>query len=194
MRWAVARSGFRRSEWIRTGWNILGDEPWSGHARNFALFAPMNREIAALEFDGKLKTAVEEPGQAEQEVEFGEWQATVAFGFPQPDGRKAPGTKDAHGVAMIARLGPDEFLVTGFDASIRFHVPGQLPFIRSQVLTAEEGGYVNGEWKTKRLLNGDEVDRGLSFHAAADSGSRAHGQILSQTANPAGGKRDHEQR
>jgi len=149
----------------RTGWNILGDEAWSGHSRNFALFAPMNREIAALEFDGKLKTAVEETGQAEQEVDFGDWGATVAFGFPQPDGRKAPGTKDAHGTAMIARLGPDEFLVTGFDASVRFHVPGQLPFIRSQVLAAEEGGYVNGEWKTRRLLNGDEVDRGLTFHS-----------------------------
>ena len=149
----------------RTGWNILGNEPWSAHARNFELFAPMNREIAALEFDGKVKTAVEEPGQAEQELDFGEWQATVMFGFPQQDGRMAPGTKDAHGVALIARLGPDEFLVAGFDSSIRFHVPGQLPFIRSQVLIAEEGGYVNGEWKAKRLLNGDEVDRGISFHA-----------------------------
>lgn len=148
----------------RTGWNILGNEPWSAHARNFELFAPMDREIAALEFDGKIKTVVEEPGQAEQEVDLGDWQATVAFGFPQQDGRKAPGTKDAHGVAMIARLGADEFLVTGFDANIRFHAPGQLPFIRSQVLTAEEGGYVNGEWKAKRLWNGDEVDRGLSFH------------------------------
>lgn len=146
------------------GRNVVGDQAWSRHARNFALFAPMDRKIAQLEFEGKVKTAVEEPGQAEQEVDFGDWQATVAFGFPQPDGRGAPGTKDAHGVAMIARLGPDEFLVTGFGASIRFHVPGQPPFIRSQVLTAEEGGYVNGEWKMKRLWNGDEVDRGLSFH------------------------------
>jgi len=149
----------------RSGWNILGDEQWSGHSRNFALFAPMNREIAALEFDGKVKTTVEEQGEAQQEVDLGDWQATIAFGFPQPDGRKAPGTKDAHGVAMIARLGPDEFLVTGFDASIRFHVPGQLPFMRSQVLTAEEGSYVNGEWKAIRLWNGDEVDRGLTFHS-----------------------------
>ncbi len=148
----------------RSGWNILGNEPWSAHARNFELFAPMAREIAALEFEGKIKTIVEEPGQAVQEIDLGDWKATVSFGFPQQDGRTAPGTKDAHGVAMIARLGPDEFLVTGFDANIRFHVPGQLPFIRSQVLTAEEGGYVNGEWKSSRLWNGDEVDRGLSFH------------------------------
>lgn len=148
----------------RIGWNILGNDPWSAHARNFALIAPMSREIAALEFEGKLKTSVEEPGQAEQELDFGDWQATVAFGFPQPDGRKAPGTKDAHGVALVARLGPDEFLVTGFDAGIRFHVPGQPPFIHSQILTAEEGNYENGVWKTTRLWNGDEVDRGLCFH------------------------------
>jgi hypothetical protein len=148
----------------RSGWNILGDEPWSAHARNFELIAPMSREIAQLEFEGKIKTGVEEMGQPSQELDFGAWQATVAYGYPQNDGRNAPGTKDAHGVVLVAQLGPDEFLVTGFDASVRFHLPGQLPFIRSQVLTAEEGSYVDGVWKTVRLWNGDEVDRGLCFH------------------------------
>ena len=148
----------------RSGWNILGDEPWNAHARNFALIGPMDREIAQLEFDGKLKTAVEEPGQATQELDFGAWQATVAFGFPQPDGRRAPGTKDFHGAAVVAQLGPDQFLVTGVDASVVFHLPGKLPWIRSQILTAEQGLYENDVWKPLRLWNGDETDRGLSFH------------------------------
>lgn len=148
----------------QTGWNILGDESWAAHARNFALVQPMAREIAQLEFDGKLKTAVEEPGQATQEVDFGEWQATVAFGFPQPDGRRAPGTKDAHGAAIVAQLGPDEFLVTGVDASVAFHLSGKMPWIRSQILTAEQGVYENGVWKPMRLWNGDETDRGLCFY------------------------------
>jgi hypothetical protein len=148
----------------RSGWNILGDEPWKAHARNFALIAPMSREIAQLEFEGKLKTAVEESGQTAQEVDFGQWQATVAFGFPQPDGRRAPGTKDAHGSALIAQLGPDEFLVTGVDASVSFHLPGKLPWIRSEIITAEQGIYDNDEWKPQRLWNGDETDRGLCFH------------------------------
>lgn len=148
----------------QSGWNIFGDEPWHAHARNFTLIAPMSREIAQLEFDGKLKTAVEEPGQTAQEVDFGQWQATVAFGFPQPDGRRAPGTKDAHAAALIAQLGPDEFLVTGVDASISFHLPGKLPWMRSEIITAEQGAYQNGEWKLQRLWNGDEIDRGLCFH------------------------------
>ena len=148
----------------QSGWNILGDEPWTAHARNFALIAPMDREIARLEFDGKLKTAVEGPGQATQELDFGGWQATVAFGFPQHDGRRAPGTKDAHGAALVAQLGPDEFLVTGVDASVVFHLPGKLPWIRSEILTAEQGAYANGVWKPLRLWNGDETDRGLCFY------------------------------
>jgi len=147
-----------------SGWNILGDEPWKAHSYNFALMSPMSREIAQLNFDGKLKTAVEEPGQATQEVDFGGWQATVAFGFPQNDGRRAPGTKDAHGSAVIAQLGPDEFLVTGIDASVTFHLPGKLPWMHSEILSAEQGTYDNSVWKPLRLWNGDETDRGLSFH------------------------------
>ena len=148
----------------QSGWNILGDEPWKAHASNFALIGPMDREIAQLEFDGKLKTSVEEPGQATQELDFGAWQATVAFGFPQPDGRRAPGTKDAHGSAVVAQIGPDEFLVTGVDASVTFHLPGKLPWIRSEIISAEQGVYENGVWKPLRLWNGDETDRGLTFH------------------------------
>ena len=145
------------------GWNILGDTPWKSHSANFALIGPMSREIAQLEFDGKLKTAVEEPGQATQELDFGAWQVTVSFGFPQPDGRPAPGTKDAHGAALVAQLGPDEFLVTGVDASVVFHLPGKLPWIHSQIVTAQQGAYDGGTWKPVRLWNGDETDRGLCF-------------------------------
>ncbi|MHB1698742.1 MAG: GH35 family beta-galactosidase [Acidobacteriaceae bacterium] len=144
--------------------NVLGDERWTAHARNFALIRPIDREVAEFEFKGKLETAVEETGQTTQELDFGDWKATVSFGFPQQNGRPAPGTKDAHGVAVVAQLGPDEFLVTGVDVSVVFHLPGKLPWIRSQILTAEQGTYENGVWKTFRILNGDETDRGLRFH------------------------------
>jgi hypothetical protein len=149
----------------QSGWNILGDEPWTMHARNFALLAPMEGVIAQLEFEGKVKTAVEEAGQAEQELEFGDWQATVAFGFPQRDGQHPPGTKDQQGVALVAQLGPGEFLVTGFNASVTFHLAGKKAWIRSEILTAEEGTYENGAWKSLRAWNGDETDRGLCFHS-----------------------------
>lgn len=150
-------------------WGITpGKVPWEAHAANFGLLAPMSRQIAQAEFDGKLKTAVEEPGRVDEELDFGDWQATVAFGFPQYDGRRAPGTKDAHGVALVAQLGPDEFLVTGVDSSVIFHLPGQKPWMHSEFLRVEEGTYENGEWKASRLLNGDETDRGLQFHGTSE--------------------------
>jgi hypothetical protein len=147
------------------GWNILGDVPAAGHARNFELMGPMVREIARLNFEGKLKTSVELPGEAQEELDFGDWQATISYGYPQNDGRRPPGTNDAHGAALVAQIGPDEFLVTAIDASVSFHLPGRLPGMRMQILSAEEGRYENGEWKPLRLWNGDETDRGLQFHA-----------------------------
>jgi hypothetical protein len=145
------------------GWNILGNSADAGHARNFALLGPMDREIAKLNFEGKVKTSIEEVGKAEQELDFGTWQVTVSYGFPIYDGRRPPGTKDAHGVALVAQLGPDEFLVTGVDATVNFHLPGRLPGMRMDILSAEEGSYQSGVWKPTRLWNGDESDRGLQF-------------------------------
>ncbi len=134
----------------------------------------MSREIAQWNFEGKLKTCVEEPGQPTQELDFGAWQATVAFGFPQNDGRRAPGTKDAHGIALVAQVGPDEFVVTGIDAGVSFHLPGKLAGQRMQILSAEQGVYENGAWKKLRLWNGDETDRGLSFPSDAPAVIRVH--------------------
>ena len=88
------------------GWNSIGDEVVKAHASNFALLGPMSQEIAKLSFEGKLKTSVEEPGRERRELDFGSWQATVSYGFPQHDGQRPPGTKDAHGVALVAQTGP----------------------------------------------------------------------------------------
>jgi beta-galactosidase GanA len=147
----------------RTGWTFSGDEGPKLHTENFVLLEPISREIARLNFEGKLKAAVDAPGQAEQELDFGKWKASVRFGFPQPDGRHAPGTPDHTGRALVAQLGPDEFLVTGVDASVAFHTQGRLPGIRMQILSVEEGTYENGTWKISRLWNGDQTDRGLNF-------------------------------
>ena len=151
------------------GWNILGDELPKSQAHVFELLGSLDRELAKLNFEGKLKTSVEEPGKAEQELDFGSWHARIAYGYPQYDGRRPPGTKDFHGAAVVAQLGPDEFLVTGIDAAVSFHLPGKLPGIRMQILAAQEGTYENGVWKPIRLWNGDETDRGLQFHQGLET-------------------------
>jgi len=147
----------------RTGWTYSGDTGPKGHTENYALIAPMDREIALLNFRGKLKTAVEEPGKAQQELNFGDWQATVSFGFPQPDGRRPPGTPAHNGRALVAQLGPNEFLVTGIEASVSFHLPSRLPGQRMNILQAIQGTYIHGKWQPLRIWNGDQTDRGLNF-------------------------------
>jgi beta-galactosidase GanA len=146
-----------------TGWTITDEKPPALHAENFALIGPMDRVLARLNFEGSLETAVEEAGRAEVSLNFGKWQAVVSFGYPQYDGgRTPPGTKDHHGRALVARLSPDEFLVTGIDARILFRlVSGENGHM--QLLRAEEGQYERGTWKFLRLWNGDQTDFGLNF-------------------------------
>jgi hypothetical protein len=148
------------------GWVVPKNQDAAAHAENYALVAPMARDLARLNFEGKLKTAVEEPNQAQQEIDFGDWQATVSFGYPQSDRQRPPGTSDFHGRVLIARLGDNEFLVTGIDARVVFHVPSHpVPSDHhiNNILKAEQGLYVDETWKPLRVWNGDETQRGLNF-------------------------------
>jgi hypothetical protein len=150
-----------------TGWSTLQDKVPAYLSENYALFAPMQREVAQLNFEGKLQTAVEQKGMPRQRLHFPGVDAVVSFGFPQRDGEVPPGTARNTGRAMVAQLGPLEFLVTGFDASVSFEPatgPGQKSNnVQLEILRADEGQYVDGAWKTSRIWNGDQTDRGLNF-------------------------------
>ena len=139
-------------------------------AENFALFNAPEAQIAQLNLDGKLYTAVEEKGSARQSIHLPTADAVISFGFPQPDGAYPPGTATFQGRAMVAQLGPLEFLVTGFDASVSFALPAadlqKEPNQQIEILEAEEGQYVDGVWRATRILNGDQTDRGLNFRGA----------------------------
>ena len=114
-----------------------------------------------------MSTAVEAKGTARQQLHFGNLDAIVSYGFPQKDGETPPGTSDASGRVLIAQLGPYEFLVTGFDASVSFVMsdPPELNAsnLQLEILSAEEGEFVDGRWQSARNLNGDQTDRGLNF-------------------------------
>jgi len=146
-----------------TGWTIADEKAPAVHAENFALFGPMDREIARLIFAGALKTAVEEEGVPQSTLDFGQWRATVSFGYRQyGGGPKPPGTKEHRGRALVAQLSEDEFLVTGVDARVQFD-HAKPDHGHMQILRVEEGRYENGVWKFLRLWNGDQTDFGLNF-------------------------------
>ncbi|GGG80776.1 GH35 family beta-galactosidase [Edaphobacter dinghuensis] len=164
-----------------TGWWGTEKVPES-MSENYSLVGPMDREIAKLNFDGKLQTAVEQKGEPRQSLHFDGVDAIVSFGFPQRDGEAPPGTADDHGRAIVAQLGPSEFLVTGFDASVSFKVadvPGAAAKNEQlEILRADEGQYVDGTWQTSRIWNGDQTDRGLNFRGPKQSVIRIRLHVL----------------
>jgi hypothetical protein len=139
-------------------------------AENYALINPIEQQIAQLNLEGKLYTAVEDKGAARQAIHLPTADAVVSFGYPQPDGTYPPGTSTFHGRAMVAELGPLDFLVAGFDASVSFTLSAaelqRQPNQQLEILRAEEGRYVDGVWQTARILNGDQTDRGLNFRSS----------------------------
>lgn len=129
----------------------------------------------------------------------GAWVAEARFGAPQRDGQPAPGSTNKEGRVLIGQLGPDEFLITGIGGAVFFHRPGLMTGIRMQILSAEEGYYTPGTapgavevWHRKRLLNGDETDRGISF---PDPSARPAGAgQAAPAAAPASTVFDHRER
>lgn len=73
---------------------------------------------------------------------------------------KQPEREIPDGGVLVARLGPDEFLVTGYRARITF---GSAKGERMMLEWVEEGHYDKGRWVFERRWNGDQTDYGLNF-------------------------------
>jgi hypothetical protein len=154
----------------------------TGTAANYQAVAPMSREIARLNLEGKLQTAVEgepEPNAAQlsaapvsqgasgppaRVLNFDGWGATIAFGtFARGGPRPQTQPAEPDGRVLIAQLGPNQFLVTGLHARVTFFPTGNAQGKTSQYLAVEEGQYENGVFQAARILNGDQTDWGLIF-------------------------------
>ncbi|MEE7547468.1 DUF5597 domain-containing protein [Xanthomonas sp. Kuri4-1] len=122
------------------------------------------RPFAKAAAEGKLHGTAEEPGQAVQELRLNErWSATVTYGVPQFWFQgEPPGNPEPIGAALIAELGPDEFLVTGYHARVTLH-PGSAATANMLYDRVEEGVYEGSTWKFQRNWNGDQTDYGVNF-------------------------------
>lgn len=131
-------------------------EPW---ALNYRLLGQMDREIARLNFEGKLKAVAEEKGN--QTLDFGSWTAEVSYGAVW--NRPGNGNPEPVGRALVAQLGKDEFLVTGFFSRVKFRLADPSTGKHMQYLRVEELTYKNGDGTPIRIWNGDQTDWGLDF-------------------------------
>ena len=128
-------------------------------AQNYGLIGPMMRDIARLNFEGKLQAVAEEEGQVTQTLHFDTWDAVVSYGAVRNE--PAKGNPEPIGRALVAQLKDNQFLVTGLFSRVDFH-PADAKNHR-QFLRVEEGTYENGNFKFLRILNGDQTDWGLNF-------------------------------
>ena len=135
---------------------------------NFQVLRPIDRLIARLNFSGKVQGAAEDDADEThtERLKFGDWTAVVTYGMPVfGSGMKPKGNHPATGEALIAQLGPNEFLVTAYAARVDFE-PAAAGMQR-QFLAVEEGSYAGETWTRSRIVNGDQSDYGLNFQGDA---------------------------
>ena len=146
----------------------LDEDAVAAFARNYELFAPMQRVWARAAAAGKVWGAAEPTDPAAkftQELNLGGYTATVTFGRPQFGFDPPKGNAWPSGGLAVAELGPDEYLVAGFNARIEFARPAtdKRPLLFDRV---EEGYYDKDKWVFVRRWNGDQTDYGLNFTGA----------------------------
>ena len=139
-----------------------------GVSADYGLLGPAIEEIARLQQANALQVAVEEDHLTDLRLNFAQYESVVTFGTPKPSygGLFGTGTKDRTGRALVAELAPDEFLIGGFDALVKFLPRRGSELRRVQFAWAEEGDFEKGVWKASRLLNGDEVFFGIRLPAS----------------------------
>ena len=154
-------------------------------AQNYKLVGPMMRDVARLNFEGRLQATAEVESEPTQTLHFGDWDAVVSYGGGRSGTPK--GNAEPIGRALVAQLKESQFLVTGYFCRVDFRPAGseaqrkagtvafgtgQTPsallegkWVHRQFLKVEEGTYENGVFKFGRILNGDQTDWGLGLGA-----------------------------
>ncbi len=133
----------------------------------FSLLGSFDRTLAALAFAGKVKTAVEDNGIAQREIDYAGTRILVSYppAYDPPASPVSTTSDTSHlreGRVVVAPLSDTEFLVAGIDCRVQF-LPPVHATRQMQLLKVEEGHYDGETWIATRLWNGDETDYGLNF-------------------------------
>lgn len=148
----------------------VDDEVMAPFVLNYRIMGPMMREWAKLSFENDTWGVAEPDDHKSQTLDLGRWTAEVdyqqwQFGFVDLKHKNGipPGTEKPAGGVLIARLGPDEYLVTGLHCRVSFNLTDKKSKLHGQFDRVEEGHYQNGKWVFDHVWNGDATDWGLNF-------------------------------
>jgi hypothetical protein len=133
---------------------------------DFRLVTAAMPAIAELQSAGKLRAAIADDVIRGKNLIFDRYHLLVRFltapnsftqlPTPAPSAQSpaytpqqqvpTPGAR-----VLVGELGPDEFLIMGFNAAVDFRPTVGTGFTAAQFLQVEEGVYENGAWKTTNI-------------------------------------------
>jgi hypothetical protein len=117
------------------------DPRFAGLAADYGLIRATMPAITDLQQRGKLKAAIEEEKIRGKNLIFDQYQLLVHF---RP--RAVETTPSAR--VLIGEMGPDEFVVLGFDSAVDFRPLVGSKYTAAQFLQADQVVYENSAWKT----------------------------------------------
>ena len=137
----------------------------------YGLFAGMASDWARIAFEKRVWGAGEPDDHSARKLDLGRWTATLAFnewqfgqkewfppGTPSPDWAPYP-----TGGAVLAELGPDEYLLGGQHVRVNFAPAADRKVNGLIFASVEEGSFSKGKWVRLRVWNGDQTDYGLNL-------------------------------
>jgi len=128
-------------------------------AQEYAMAAPMIKDLVQWGSEGKIKAVVEYEDHAEQTINLGNWQAIISFNTKDGDISQRSSSMP-FGKVMVVTFGANEFVLIGTHCHLTFRPTGTNIGKAWQYLKVEEGEYKNGVFNFLRILNGDETDWG----------------------------------
>lgn len=78
------------------------------------------------------------------------------FNIEAISSRRGPSETPSQGYCLIINIAPDEFVLCGSNVQVSFSSASAGPAITG-IARVDEGKYVNGVWKPRRRLNGDDI-------------------------------------
>jgi beta-galactosidase GanA len=154
------------------GTSAEGDERIAPFAALYEVLAPMARDWARISFAQPTWGVAKPDDNSDQELDLGRWKAKIeydqwTFGFADwtwiERTEPPPNLAQLSGGAVIAGLGPDEYLLVAQNARVSFSLEDAASVNGTLFDRVEEGRFRNGEWVMDRVWNGDQTDYGLNF-------------------------------
>jgi hypothetical protein len=159
---------------------------------NYRMLEPIMREVAELNFEGKVKAIQEEPGQGNVTLDFGDWRAIINWASSvggrgglgagaAATNNGAAATSSPTGRALVAQISTNQFFVTAAYCTVDFKAAsgGHREFLRVEEAEplehkpdpSEDGKDYSAAsaFRVMRILNGDETDHSLPFSSVPET-------------------------